>query len=69
MKSKEKKQTDFASNNLGQPKVFTNGITWPSGKPSSDQVVFAQGDFENALKQVSSKVNARSRAQSNGEKK
>jgi hypothetical protein len=67
MKPKEKKQTEFASNNLGQPKVFTNGITWPGGKPSSDKVVFTQGDFENGLKKVSRKVSAP--AQSDEEKK
>ncbi len=69
MKSKEKTQTEFASNNLGQPKVFRNGITWPSGKPSSDQVNFTQGDFENTLKQVSRKVNERARIRSDEEKK
>jgi hypothetical protein len=69
MKSKEKKQKEFAPNNLGQPKVFTNGITWPSGKPSSDQVVFAQGDLENAPKQVSRKINVHASVQSDGKKK
>jgi hypothetical protein len=69
MKSKEKKQPEFASNNLGQPKVFTNGITWPTGKPSSHQSDFTQGDFQNALKKASRKGSAHAPVRSDEEEK
>lgn len=37
MKAEEKAQEQFGYNNLGQPTVFTEGITWQCGKPSSAQ--------------------------------
>ncbi len=37
MKAEQKAQEQFGYNNVGQPRVFTDGITWQGGKPSSAQ--------------------------------
>ena len=55
MKSNTDRKTEFASNNLGQPKVFVDGITWQSGKPTLVAGVFAQTEIEGTLPQRTSK--------------
>jgi hypothetical protein len=54
--SKKSSALEFETNNLKQPKVFKDGITWPGGIPAEAGNSFTSDEAQDSLRRVSRRI-------------